>query len=97
MLSSHGAFDADEGTIGTFDIYDREGRFTGQITLLGDGNFVDDRLHFVGDRVFVVKGFRSAAEAMMGGGSEQENESEEEPEPMSVVCYGLDTIVQGSK
>lgn len=96
VLTSHGAFDADPGTIGTFDIYDREGRFTAQITLSGDGDFVDDRVHFVGDRVFVVKGFRTAAQAMMGGDQDGADPPQEEPEPMSVICYGLDMIVQGS-
>ena len=96
VLSSHGAFDAKDGTIGTFDIFDAEGRFTNQITLKGDGDFYNDGFHFVGDRLFVVKGFRTAAEAMMGGREGEEEEAEEEPEPMSVICYGLDMIVQGS-
>ena len=96
VLSSRGAFDAEEGTIGTFDIFDKEGRFTNQITLQGIGDFYDDGFHFVGDRLFVVKGFRTAAEAMMGGREGDEEEEEEFPEPMSVICYGLDMIVQGS-
>jgi hypothetical protein len=96
VLSSHGAFDAAEGTIATFDIYDIGGRFTNQITLLGDGDFVDDGFHFVGDRLFVVKGFRTAVNAMMGG-REGEPDTEEDPEPMSVICYGLDMFVKGGK
>jgi hypothetical protein len=97
VLSSHGAFDAEEGTIGTFDIFNKEGHFSNQITLLGDGDFYDDGFHFVGDRLFVVKEFRTAAEAMMGGREGEEEVAEEEPEPMSVICYGLAMIVQGSK
>jgi len=96
VLSSHGAFDAKVGTIGTFDIFDSEGRFINQITLEGDGNFVDDGFHFVGDRLFVVKGFRTAAEAMMGGSEDEADDAEEDPEPMSVICYGLDMFAQGS-
>lgn len=98
VLSSHGAFDAEAGTIGTFQIFDSEGRFTNQLTLLGDGSFADDGFHFVGDRLFVVKGFRTAAEAMMGGSEDEEKEEPEEfPEPMSVICYGLEMVAQGSK
>ena len=97
VLSSHGAFDAGNGTIGTFDIYDGEGRFVKQLTLQGNGTFADDGFHFVGDRLFVVKGFRTAAEAMMGGGEDEDADAEAFPEPMSVICYGLDTVARGSK
>ena len=96
VLSSHGAFDASESTIATFDVFDGEGRFTHQMTFLGDGDFGDDGFHFVKDRLFVVKGLRTALNAMAGGGNDDE-EPQEDPEPMSVICYGLEMVVQRSK
>jgi hypothetical protein len=94
VLASRGAFDADDKTIATFDVFDSEGRFINQITLRGDGDFVDDGFHFVGDRLFVVKGLRTAFDAMVGG-ADEDAEPVADPEPMSVICYGLDMFVQG--
>lgn len=95
VLSSHGAFSVSEGTIATFDVFDTGGQFVSQATLKGEGDFSDDGFHIVKDRLYVVKGLRSARRAMFGLGGEEgeEEEEEEEPEPMSVICYDLTPIV----
>lgn len=97
VLSSHGAFDAPDGAIATFDVYDNEGRFTRQVTLEGEGDYKSDGFHFVKDRLYVVTGLRSAQRAMFGGGGEDEDESEEEDEPMGIICYDMSQIIQSKK
>ena len=94
VLSGHGAFDGGEDVIATFDIFDRDGKFTEQVTLTGMGNYREDGFHIVGDRLYVVTGLRSAQEAMRGGSEEQEEDIDEEAEPMSVLCYHIGPIVQ---
>ncbi len=96
VLSSRGAFDAPEGAIAAFDVYDRSGKFTRQVTFEGKGNYRKDGFHFVNDRFYVVTGLRSARRAMFGdagGGAD----SDEEAEPMSVICYDLSPILQSKK
>ena len=82
ILSSRGAFDAPDGAIATFDIYDREGKFARQVTLEGDGTYWEDGFHFVKDQLFVIKGLRSARRAMFGGG---DSDDDVDDEPMSVI------------
>jgi len=94
VLSSHGANDAPAGTIATFDVYDRDGKFTSQVTVKGHGRANDDGIHFVGDRMIVVTGFRSAQRAQLGGDDDTKKE-ETSAEPMAVMCYKLGHIVQG--
>jgi sugar lactone lactonase YvrE len=96
VLSSRGAQDQPEGTIATFDVFDRDGRFQQQVTIEGDGSFNDDGLHFVGDRLFVVISYRSARAAMWDA-SDEEDANEEEPEPMAVICYELGGIVKAAR
>jgi hypothetical protein len=95
VLSSHGAFDAPEGAIATFDVYDPEGRFVRQVTLEGEGSFKRDGFHFVKDRFYVVTGLRSARRAMFGAGDEEADE--EEQEPMGIICYDMSQIIQSMK
>jgi hypothetical protein len=94
VLSSRGAFDAPDGAIATFDIYDKEGKFARPVTLEGDGNFNDDGFHFVKDQFFVIKGMRSARRAMFGGGDSAEDVDDE---PISVICYDLRPIIQSQR
>ena len=78
----------DEGVIGIFDVYDKQGRFTRQVTLKGDGDPLNDGYFFVRDRLFVVTDFLPAMMALQGGGGgEQEEEAEEEPELMQIISY----------
>jgi hypothetical protein len=98
VLSSRGAQDCPEGTIATFDVFDSDGHFQQQISIEGDGNFSDDGLHFVGDRLFVVLGFQSARDAMRGGDEDSEEIDEDDAQPMAVICYELGgTIVKAAR
>lgn len=88
VLSSHGAFDAPPGVIGTFDIYDSGGRFSEQVTVRGEGSLRDDGIEIIGDRLYVVKGLRSARRAMFSMG-DPESSGETDTEPVKVLCYNL--------
>jgi hypothetical protein len=96
VMSSKGGFDAPDDIIGTFDIYDAQGRFTNQIVVEGKGNYSEDGFHVVGDRLYVVTGLTSARRAMFGSHDEGEEEVEE-GEPMGVICYDMSPIVQSEK
>jgi hypothetical protein len=92
VMSSTGAREKPENSLGTYDVYDRDGRFVRQVTLLGQGDPEEDLFLMVRDRLYVVTGFLDAALALQGGGAEETGEAdEEEPEPMAVICYRLDT------
>ena len=93
VLSSRGAYGQADGVIATWDMYDGEGKFTRQVSIRGEGSFDADGLHFVGDRMYVVRGLRSAQDAMHGGGGDEE----EDPGPMAVICYDLSGIVKASR
>lgn len=98
VVSSHGGLDAPDGVIATFDVYDPDGHFTRQVSVRGEGDFGDDGVHFVGDRLYVVRGLRSAQRAQMGGGDEElSDEDIENAEPMSLICYDLGPVVQGMR
>jgi len=87
VLSSHGVRARPEGALGVFDVFDDDGRFVRQVTLMGEGNPHEDGLHFVGDRLYVVTDLISAAVALQGGGVG--GDDEEEAEPMAVICYRI--------
>jgi hypothetical protein len=89
VLSSNGTRDADEGTIGIFDVYYKDGRFVREVTLKGEGDPRTDGYYFVKDRLYVVTDLLQAAIAQQAGG-ESFQIGEEEPEPMSVIAYKLD-------
>jgi hypothetical protein len=95
VLSSRGALDAPDGTIGVFDVFDASGRFSHQVTIDGEGTIEEDGLFFVGDRLFIVTDLVSARRASYGGDGEDDEEMEEEPEPMAVICYDLGTELHG--
>jgi hypothetical protein len=95
VLSSRGAFDAPSESIAGFDVFNADGRFTGQVTLTGQGDYDEDVFYLIGDRLFVVTGVRPALAALRGAAPEAEIEVDEEAEPMTVICYDLAPIVQG--
>ncbi len=84
VLNSRGAFDQPDEVLATFDVFDADGSFLHQVALKGEGNFYDDGLRLVGDRLFVLRGLRAAQRAERGDGEE-----DEDAEPMSVACYRL--------
>ena len=100
VVSSRGGYDAPDGAYAVFDVFDKDGRFTQQITLECDGNFREDGIHFVGGQLFIVKGLQSARDAMFGHGGDDDEDAEdeyEEIEPLQVVCYDLDDILKASR
>jgi hypothetical protein len=88
VLSSRGGLDTHEGILGTFDVYDPNGRLIRQAVVKGEGSIERDGFFFVGDRLYVVTSLVSARMSMYGGGSGME-EDEEDAGPMAVVCYQL--------
>jgi hypothetical protein len=90
VLTSRGMKSAGENTLGTFDVFDRDGRYLRQVTLGGQGNPEEDLYVLSGDRVFVLTQYVSAARSMFGGnGAESEDE---EAVPMEVICYALPQV-----
>jgi hypothetical protein len=88
VLNCHGAFDRPTGSLGTFDLFDREGRFLQQVTLKGEGDPLRDAYFFAGDRFFVLRGLLDAQISAQGGAREEADA--DDVEPMSVICYRLD-------
>jgi hypothetical protein len=95
VLSGRGGLDRPDGVLGTFDVYDENGRFVRQTVLKGEGSIERDGLYFVGDQLFVVTSLVSARRSMYGGG-EGEEEEDEDAEPMAVICYDLGPDLHGS-
>jgi hypothetical protein len=89
VLSSRGAFDGPEGAIGGFDVFDTDGRFIRQITLVGRGDFDEDVFYLIGERFYVITDVRPALAALRGSATETETDLGEEAEPMVVICYDL--------
>ncbi len=89
VLPSDGSYDLPDGTVGTFDVYDHEGRLVRQVTLKGEGDALTDGFYFVKDRLYVVTDLVQASIALQSGG-ESFQIGDEEPEPMSVIAYKLD-------
>jgi hypothetical protein len=91
VQTSRGANGLDEGTIGIFDVFDKKGKFTRQVTLKGEGDPLNDGYFFVKDRLFVVTDFLGALMALQGGAAEEaEEEEEDEVELMQIISYKLD-------
>jgi hypothetical protein len=93
VLGARGARNLADGVLGTFDVFDAEGRFQRQVTLQGQGNPLQDGYFFVGDRLYVVTGFLDAAMAAAGGGDEDADM--DEAEPMAVICYQVGPLKAG--
>jgi len=92
VLNSNGSRDYPEGTMGTFDVFDKDGHFVRQVTLQGEGNPRTDGYYFVQDRLYVVTDLLQAAISLQSGGQSFDL-GDEEPEPMSVICYQIDDDV----
>ena len=95
VLSSHGSDAQPEDTLGTFDVYDAEGRLSEEIRVKGEGDPRKDRYYLIGDRFYVVTQYAEAFRSWQAGvGSaasarHEKPEDDEEPEPMGVICYSL--------
>jgi hypothetical protein len=76
-----------------FDVFNREGKFVRQVTLMGEATPREDAYLFVGDRVYVLTGFLDAAMAAQGGGPEGEESLD--AEPMGIIAYTVDVPDMG--
>lgn len=88
VQTSRGSVDLAAGVVGVFDVFDKDGRFTRQVTLKGQGDPNKDGYFFVGDHLFVVTDWLNAMMALQGGGGGQED-MDEDAEPMEIICYEL--------
>jgi hypothetical protein len=88
VLTSAGGREHPDGSLGTFDVYNPEGQFVKNVTLMGDGDPLDDAYMFVKDRVYVVTDLFQAI--MVAQGATGLYDEEEEAEPMAVRCYKLE-------
>lgn len=84
VLTSRGAYDCADGVLATFDVFSDGRTFSHQVSLHGEGNFHDDGLRLIGNRVYLMRGLRAAALTGRGDGSESDNAI-----PMSVVCFEI--------
>ena len=87
VASSRGSIDQPDGIAGVFDVFDKDGRFTRQVTLKGQGDASTDGYFFVKDRLFVVTDFLNAMMALQGGAGDAEED--EDAEPMEIISYKL--------
>lgn len=92
VLSSRGA-DVDDDRIGIFDVFDAEGRFVEQVTLVGECDNQMDGIYFLDDYVVVITDFLAAAMGAQGG--DFASETGVEPEPVSVNVYRLGGLKVG--
>jgi hypothetical protein len=88
VMSSRGMRLRPEGAIGVFDVFDSDGRYVRQLTLMGEGEPIKDGFFFLGDRIFVVTDLLEADLATHGGKKGEEEEMDE-AEPIEVICYTL--------
>ncbi|MCP3981101.1 MAG: 6-bladed beta-propeller [bacterium] len=90
VLTSRGSFGLDDGVVGVFDVFDKQGHFVKQVKLKGEGNPREDGYFFAKDRLFVVTDWLNALMALQGGGSEAAEEAEDEPELMQIISYPVE-------
>ncbi len=89
ILPSRGVRDQPDGIMLTFDVFDREGHFTEQVSFAGDKDGVWDGFFFVGsDRVVIVTGHVEAIFAQYGGGANT-YEGDGDGSAMDVICYRI--------
>lgn len=96
VLNSRGV-DAPQGSgvIGTFDLFDVKGRYTGQIQLQGEGNLRRDRCYLKGGRFYVVTQYEptfrswSARAGQSASSEDDDTEESEDLEPMAIICYEI--------
>jgi hypothetical protein len=88
VLTAAGSRDNPDGSVGVFDVYNKEGQFARTVTLNGEGDALDDLYLFVKDRFYVVTDFLQAV--MVAQGAQGLYDDEEEAEPMAVRCYKLE-------
>lgn len=88
VLNSNGSHDYPDGSLGVFDVYDKDGHFVKEVTLDGNGDPQDDLYLFVKNRFYVVTDLLQAV--MVAQGATGLYDDEDEAEPMAVRCYKLE-------
>jgi hypothetical protein len=91
VFTSRGRWRVPEGVLGIYDVFDKQGHFIRQVTLLGSGDPRVDGVFLLGDRVVVVGNLMSAVVASVGGGDETA-EGEEDligEEGVTITCFGM--------
>ena len=87
--TGHSGLAGPEEAFLTYDVFDPKGRYTKQVALVCDGNYLNDRLFWVADdMVVVVKGAIPAMYATMAGGAAA-NDEEAGLNEMEVICYRI--------
>lgn len=94
VINSRGQNEMPEGSLGIFDVFNSEGHFVREVTVMAEGDPQQDGYFFVGDRLYVVTGFLDAAMSAAGGGSD-DGEEEDEAEPMAIICYQVGPLKAG--
>ena len=85
VLTSRGAYGVPRGEMGTFDVFDNEGRFIRQVTLQGKGDYWTDDYFVSGDKLFVVTNVGPD----IPGWCRDDGVSGDRDEGRSVICYQL--------
>jgi hypothetical protein len=93
IQTSRIAWEASEGSLGSYDVFDAEGRFVRQVEVRAAGEPEEDAFFFIGDRLYQVTSFRQAMLSMFGGSRGETGEVAEEPTPVEAICYRIDTSV----
>ncbi|MCP4293906.1 MAG: 6-bladed beta-propeller [bacterium] len=83
VLDAKGAFDQPEGILARFKVFNSDRKFSREVILSGEGNFHDDGIRIIDNRLFVLKGLRAAGLTERGDGDE------EDTTPLSIVCFRL--------
>lgn len=104
VVNSQGDRDRTDGTIGWFDVFDHDGRYTHRLALRADYDPDRDNYVVTGNSLFVFKEAQKAPPrtstmggagggmmVMMvsGGTPDEEEDEEEEALPYEVICYRL--------
>jgi len=71
--------------LGTFDVFDNEGRFIRQVTLLGEGDYWQDQFIISRDRLYVITNVGSIVPGWhRPGGADRSEEAQRE-----ILCFML--------
>lgn len=99
--NSQGRKDCPEQSVGLFDVFDKEGRYTRRVRIAADYDPERDNYALVSDRLYVFKEAQKAPPRtstsggggmmimMVTGGSSDEEDDEGEVMPYEVICYRL--------
>lgn len=78
-----------KGSVGVYDVHDKDGKLAKQVTLLGMGDPFRDNYYFAANRLYIATGFADALVTMAGSNEASEEFTSAEPQPMIVVCYEI--------